>query len=1246
LIGNVVDEYVKVTQSASSFSVPSGRSKIRISDEVNGKLYTLTDKELRGFSYVQNGGSKIDRIAYLLTHVPAHKLYEYIETDISEFVDPQLGGEIALMPYSLSSIRKAGATESNMRSGDMSGVLGKAKRVLQRSLDGEGSPYGEMKVPQMLLSNIVSQAAIGVDYRTNPYLRHISWLWAHLGGDCFLENQGFKVVAKKGNVLIGKQVSILVLAAHLWAEARYDRGMLQEVVGYIINKPYQRITELRKHTNLLKMAPLCLAPAGEGEMYKWQYSGEKHNPGIGGYTVVVPTYNDTVWYTKYARDLEEQFSWLKKEGLHRTEKIFRDLMHSAPNHHSLGLTANVLFFEAFCFLPGDSNAEAINTQSAPVPSKDVQMATPLAQEMYKLGKEIFQEVYNQEHKSKLGWMDEKRWRRIVISTLTNRSAGTGTAEFVTVKIKNRPRPLKIGSTSKIMHFYRRPSEFLSKDVMLEKMSADMLTGIFVTSRLTEAKNVRLVYLINLAKHLGQSTYVLPLLDYMSKRDSSDDWRTSANCYVLGKETGSTFANHILGAVATSSEGALWPFSFDFSAFDTTIHYHSARAPFFRGMSDEMLKYNDTMAWPTFGTLGRFIVDLNAAFEEVEAILVDKNEAYAIDVLGYTRRMTQAGEKVIKVLKAHGLMSGEFQTAVLGSLTNKANARVTELEIKKRRTLDRFRDFFMRLLGDDSIKFRELVRPLGYGTAEELRDSVDILSEFIDLHVEVAKGNLLEYNPLKTVARSCYYEFLKKWIIYGYFVGLKGKSDVGLYHGEGAPSFLDPAEKWRSVMDKRRNALIRGQNSRMTYFQGLTICALSRFVRLRRGVAGKTSWFALPIGCIFAPISTGGGGQVPFMFLGPAKDGLISYLCSKDPNYSVIVGAAAHILAVTSTNIRKEASVAASRAPELSEGRKYIEQNVRDNNRVLSSIEALNVQRSRNGGRSLVPPELWYQNLPFATAERAIAGNKKLRELNVMEKVEAGEKFMRRARDNFLPYHKMNRTFKDIEFDGTIFMDDLAHGCPIAALDRPYQNIWKAFGVNEGKSRRSEGMAKARTILLKDRHFPRHIQPETIFRILVRNSAQYDPEEIIRSIVIMGGSHETGESFSTLLGEAAAGWEFFLAAESVETNDQFGAMLALNEADVQKHVDANSIGDQQMDSYLKYAAILYKMYLLERNQGNRRIYIQTGAGAPGSVKSSILNINTVETYTLETMNKVKTRDIPFYRDDAFKTYATGGNKIFD
>jgi hypothetical protein len=1212
---------------------------------VNGKQYSLFDKDLRGYSYTQ-GSSKIDRVAYLLTHVKPVKLFEYIEVDISEFVDPQLGGDIALMPYSLASIKKAGATEANMKIGDMSGVLGKAKRVLERSLKGEGSPYGEMKVPQLLLSNIVAQSAIGVDYRTNPYLQHIAWLWAHLGGECFIENQGFKVIAKKGNVLIGKQTMILIQAAHLWAENRYPRDMLKEVVGYIINKPYQRIPALRKNTNVLKSAPLALAPPGEGEMCKWQYSGDKQNPGIGGYTMERPTTNDTVWYTKDKVHIDEQLAWLTKEGLVATRKVFTDLLTASPGHHSLGLTSNVLFFEAFCYLPGDSNAEAINTQSKLVPSAEIQKATPLAAEMYRLGKEMFQQIYNQEHRNKMGWMDERKWRRLVISSLTNRSAGTGTAEFVTVKIKNRIRPLKIGSTSKIMHFYTHTSKFLSKDVMLSKMSADLLTGIFVTSRLTEAKNVRLVYLVDLSKHLAQSTYVLPMLDFMSKKDSSDDWKTSSNCYVLGKETGSTIANHILGAVATSSEGTLLPFSFDFSAFDTTILYHSARAPFFRGLAEEMMKYNDTMAWPSFGNLGKFIVDLNAAFEEVETLLVDQNEAYAIDVLGYSKRMTQAGEKVFKVLKAHGLMSGEFQTALLGSLTNKANARITEMEIKKVPALSRFRDFFMRLLGDDSVKFRELARPLGYGTAEELQESVDLLREFIDLHVRVASSNLLEYNALKTVSRSCYYEFLKKWIIYGYMVGLKGKSDVGLYHGEGPPTFLDPAEKWRSVMDKRRNALIRGQNTVMTYWQGITICALSRFVRLRRSEGGKTAWFALPIGCIFSPISVGGGGQIPFMFLGPAKDGLIAYLCSKDPNYSVIVGAAAHILNITNTNVRREAAVAASRAPELEEGRRYIMENVRDNNRVKNSIEALNEQRRVNNGKSLVPPDLWYQNLPFSTAERAIAGNKKLRELNVMEKTEAGAKFLKRAQEDFLPYHKMNRTFKDIEFDGTIDMEELAIGCPIAALDRPYQDVWRAFGVNEGKSRRSEGMAKARSILLRDRHFPRFIQPETVFRILVRASAQYYPEEIIRCIVIMGGSYETGEAFSTLLGEAAAGWEFFLAAESVETNDQFGAMLALNETDVAKHIVSNSIGDQQMDSYLKYAAILFKMYLIERGRGCKKIYINSGAGAPGSVKASILGINTVETYTLETMNKKPLTSRANHHVDAFRHSATSGNKIFD
>jgi hypothetical protein len=676
--------------------------------------------------------------------------------------------------------------------------------------------------------------------------------------------------------------------------------------------------------------------------------------------------------------------------------------------------------------------------------------------------------------------------------MTSRSAG-GSFNVIPFEVadpepgpRNRKKNIEFSGRSKALVYLLDPYLATDFSEVGRGYTIDR-PGVLASRHVPDGKAARAVMMQSLQRFLGEIpmgdrlySYQLRKRERMFKDTFDLPLVFSSNDYIVGRDTGVITHDHAAGLYASSRAEVLISDE-DYDAFDVHQKNDNMRSIILSALFDFAKPIN-----PVYALLG------GVDFMDIMRTIWGSGNVYNAY---YVSRDSVRSE----IIEADQLGSGEFMTLSINNMSNQALSRHFYSRVKES-GMD-LRMIRQRKQGDDSEAY--------YRFVGDPPDS-QTLEAFVNLGSDSARENGYSLNVTKTVTRFHYAEFIKKRFIHGYEVP---RLHVQYFNAERVSKNIDLLDEIRGKRSTFSVMAMRGSNPeflyRMLFFYYL-IRANTQYVSPERI---KSLVYYPPVG-FFTPLGLKGVGVYPGTILGSNVDASCAYLIKNDPVLRRLVNTYASLLSVNVPSkgdaiaryaVKKGVRLKGEKQFKPIKGIKFIDDSVRRlmGARYKDSLEAVAALASFNYRLSR---DLQFADYAETLVKRELKNASAARTIDHLNHQRAIQRSLFRARASskdfvggFLPWlNSVAVDQKDVEGS------NIPH--PFVCTHRSVSKLFSHFGIRTWEGQQSLRPIEILNFLRRmDRFFPKHYDPEVVFKTLMDQTVLSNPE-VLRLILIAMGMH--------------------------------------------------------------------------------------------------------------------------------------------
>jgi hypothetical protein len=425
-------------------------------------------------------------------------------------------------------------------------------------------------------------------------------------------------------------------------------------------------------------------------------------------------------------------------------------------------------------------------------------------------------------------------------------------------------------------------------------------------------------------HLKEAL-IAPHLEKYSAKLKLRDTDEVGNVTTTQRDTGRAFTDHKEWAVATSQINDEYIVLMqDFSALDQTSKFQNARRFWIEAF--EIVFGEEGASSP--------VIDGKQAHQHLIDFWKRVHDSVFILPNGPKRKTD------FYKLFPDMLLSGEFITRYFNDMTTFAFFKYCE----RMMTIENqhLQSVSVRIQGDDMIEVRATS-----GTFRSWNQNKRALfiQAYKEKRAELAKKCALEINPTKFLTSPIMFEFLKKMMVLGVFWPRYMQSAMGQNESERIDRTVPSIQRMIARVGQHREYIFRGGPFIETMFR----CHLEWNLIRQVNITGS-SRMVLPFSILYAPLSKGGVGILPWSILDPNVDTLLFALNWSLKTSSIIKGWG---YASSNNRVNTVKDFAAAAATKMKKSIEWISSN--SNKKALElSIEASKVLEDEYGYKDPVP----------------------------------------------------------------------------------------------------------------------------------------------------------------------------------------------------------------------------------------------------------------------------------------------------
>jgi hypothetical protein len=847
------------------------------------------------------------------------------------------------------------------------------------------------------------------------------------------------------------------------------------LIMYLFEDPHPNADSLKKLTSILKQSLFAKTPVGEGVAFQYHGDSTQQFPHLSQPNVTSTMGNDVAYYAHVYPHILEALKGLADIGLGGLADCFSFGISAKVNRYTVRLWNDLSFIEAQAGYGRNSSAST-HDKNVNVPEEVKNMANS---DTYPILVDNYVKAFEWAVKrGKL--MSWNEYLAVLPSFMTTKSAGFPRGESVDLVVKLRVGDRIITKTlksrSKILAFlfdYKRHLGDFENMVVWEGPETRLSRQgpLSVGIRDVPVRDRRTIYIVPLTIFCLEVPLMALIYDYLAE---------PGDC-VVGKHNGFIWHDHAAALLATSTPG-LACLATDFSAMDQTEHMYNEGNAIRAAIRIVRRRFPHVLE--KFGPY----MDI---FETEEIVL---NYMYHVPIsvgLVSELRPLRPGEKdsnAVKIMDSLG--SGLLGTAARNSMTTISHSQA--LNERLRLLGVAVNELSCHALGDDHLS-----------TYRVLNLTRDIIRTVVDTDADLAQAHGLEVNRLKSVFREWSTEFLKRLFAYGW--GIPRYPQLQVFAGE----FMRIGPKgigWiRSRASFFEEAIARGGSHDMYMRLLMAEWAWSRIVKTREGYSGvvrrvdTSESIHLPFGALFLSGTRGGAGVNPWTLVGANTDTYLEWLFATDMEYREDVSAANYIMAVSSSNIKREMARTIVSEHQLQAGENYINKYVIDPERRNASIEAEN--RMRRYG---IQPAQPLGNYAAEKIELGVAGDTAIN-LDADADAFYGMKVKVRMLDYEAKQSQLgvpDEWLRHIRIEEGPHVPYLLDEFPVA-MHPECMDLGRTFGFGEAADPFTPDYVAIARLLRSDRKFRRDITAEHIVEILTKPSLLMHADRQFDQLVVMG-----------------------------------------------------------------------------------------------------------------------------------------------
>lgn len=702
-----------------------------------------------------------------------------------------------------------------------------------------------------------------------------------------------------------------------------------------------------------------------------------------------------------------------------------------------------------------------------------------------------------------------------------------------------------------MVFYTDPLRYLLKEYSVPCTPDNPFK---IASRHVQGRKPRLIFMIPIKPYLQEALFVPYFNDIVNViPDNPVDIFDGGHAISSERGTGCNLNDHATGIFASSSS-SLYALETDFSGYDTSEKFQNTRRYMLEGLREGY----------AHSYLGhKSIFGYKSAFESFYSVMEEKKLYY----FGHNKAVYHLDQ----------VYSGEFGTSLINTVNNICSAQSFFYGPFSRLKISNYFKYLKAFfLGDDHVAILE----------DHLKGSLKEKVAQYKLFVSNLSNNTLKngliLNESKVIMRKSFYEYLKKNAIYGYYMPLYMQP---LMNAAERPSFDQSSISIiRSLNGLASTMISRGWDHDYIMFLLYAMWNFKRTVRYDIDRQNrKVTWYVLPFGAIWTPISLGGVGVMPGSLLYPAKDGLIAMYSYIDTAFKKVIDAAAHILSI------KEPGIARRLAKDLltpsrtrpygffSKGTKFIQERVLIPDRVKASIAAAN----RLSALGIKPPHIRYYNMPNDLIETALQSDKSLKMIAVAAKMNNGAGYYARSKisNSVSRIDSLYGWMSYIKIKVGKVVDYSIDASPISPQCPKLTKLMMVLGHNKEAHLQNASPERLLRRIKADKYFPRYIQPETIMAIVSQPAILYFPERITDVLLTMGLDAKIASQVVNDIVKNEQTFRILTEASLLSTYDPTMAEMDLSQNQADKRlINYVPMNDTIVDNVLRSLGIALAIYL--------------------------------------------------------------------
>jgi hypothetical protein len=605
-----------------------------------------------------------------------------------------------------------------------------------------------------------------------------------------------------------------------------------------------------------------------------------------------------------------------------------------------------------------------------------------------------------------------------------------------------------------------------------------------------------------------------------------------------------FSNHSAMAAASASLGRFINFGWDATQMDKHSTCETIRWPMIQGMIEAMERHGgvppDWDDWSCAEVTAEH-TDENMRTTSTERIFKGMcHRLWGIYSQVYNVRYSAESPTGFMLFVLNQVISGEFNTTAIHNGTGLAIARIMMAMLRDIFTQVRASGValpqpimvFLSLTGDDAIAVMD--------NSEFSIMTKEMVQTYHTLLSEVQKMTGIPFNLLKLVLSPVSGEYLKKYFVFGCYVGLAMR--LQMVTSENGMFDADLPDVISTLQSRGRELVTRGSDPERIALLKFWLAALRLRIKWKshtrsQKTAGKNKirvgkfadeGVTLPSKALMAPLINGGSSWHPFNIYVDGRDGLM--LCVLSPSEKKWL----YDKPVDYSQLTKPVL-------EMIDPFEMIE-GLEDKAKIMRSL--MDERRKKNSAiaegmllrdyKYVVPKQVLYINSVDETIRRNVPEIKEIRSVRKDMRARRGVEFKRKPPPG--SYYKGTK-FEWMDLIEKKWGEEiplLAESAltTVVGVKGTFKSIIDRYGSSPGRPRKINPFAVISRMV--DFRFPKHLQAETILQLVARSSDPSDRQFLTLLFVAIGATPERASQAATALArmevsplelEAIQGWSF-------------------------------------------------------------------------------------------------------------------------